>query len=293
MTTVVPAPNAARASCARAPQRAAISAARSQARRALSRWPARAHAGGVMPAGVQQPGQLLYEEGVAAGPGVHRRHDVAVGGDDEHRGVRKFPGQIGQQQHRGLVGAVQVVDDDDEAAAFTGQPDHGAHRVEQTESGRRVGLAGGAIDQALDVGPPRSESLRVQTRHRRGSAVRVGDQSPQHLDPGPGRRRATVLPAAAGDRADPGGRGVREQFVQEPGLADPGLAAEQHEPAAARACSVQPVDEQAQLSVPADQWGRACGLERNRTAPLVHLSTVDRRGHRRPHIPPVGRRPGP
>ena len=64
--------------------------------------------------------------------------------------------------------------------------------------------------------------------------IAVADVGPQRLHPGPVRRRATRLPAATPEHGGATRLRVGRELVGEPALADPGLAGEEHEPAAAR-----------------------------------------------------------
>ena len=73
------------------------------------------------------------------GPSRRVKFGVAVGADEEHLGIAEFPRGELQQEQRGGVGPVQIVEEDDERPLCGGIDEKRGHRFEQAES-RLVGV---------------------------------------------------------------------------------------------------------------------------------------------------------
>ena len=76
------------------------------------------------------------------------------------------------------------------------------------------------------------------------------------LDPGPERGRARPFPAATPQHHGATRGRPRGQFLGQPGLADTGLAGQQHHPAAAADCGVQVGGQRGQLARTAHKRSR-------------------------------------
>ena len=171
-------------------------------------------AGRVEPANRQRLERRIARE---RGDGVAERArtpriGVAVGDRDQQRRPRQLAGEVlEQQQQRGTVGPVQVLEHEHDRS-FRGDPEQmGRDRVEEHEAGpvrvaRRTRRGGRRVED------------RSELRRRRSREVA------QRLRPRPVRGRAGILRTAAGrdDRAAP--LGLAGQPPRERGLADPGLA---------------------------------------------------------------------
>ena len=80
----------------------------------------------------------------------------------------------------------------------------------------------------------------------------------QDLVPGPERRRLAVVPAAAETDARAVGAGARCQFLGQAGLAEPGRAADDHQPALAMTDVAQRPEQSAELRGPTDEGRTGC-----------------------------------
>ena len=155
---------------------------------------------------------------------------VAVVDDDEQSLVGQDPGDMVEQQQRGLVGPVRVVEDDQQRllqADLAEQPGHGVELAKPILGRAAAGRWWLGRDHVGgDAGQLAAETMLA------GEALQVdaASQRPQDLAPRPERRRAGRL----------GGRHPRtehtaplrhtEQLLGEPGLADPGLALAHDDP---------------------------------------------------------------
>nr|WP_246086001.1 hypothetical protein [Pseudonocardia hydrocarbonoxydans] len=151
------------------------------------------------------------------GEGVDQRVGALVGRvaqrrDHQHRQRRDPADEEAQQVQRERVGAVQVVEDDEQRPVRGGRGQRTGDLLEQ------LGAAG------VGVALPGA-----------GRGARVGAERAQHLRPRPQRGRRGLVGTPAPGHPDAERAGGRGRLLGQPGLADPGLAAEQHHrPAAAR-----------------------------------------------------------
>ena len=150
---------------------------------------------------------------------------------------RRAPSEEGEELAGGAVGPVQVLDDQHDRLL-------GAERLEQVgdplvEASPVVRAAGGERDQAGDPGG----AHRLAERRREG-----------------GEGQGVVAEVDAGaDQGQDGAAALVQQLVDQAGLADPGLAADEHEPGATGACVVERGDQSGELGVAPDQAGGGAG----------------------------------
>jgi hypothetical protein len=212
--------------------------------------------------------------GFTPDPGHERVVALGVAGvdDDEQSLVGQGPGDVVEQQQRGLVGPVGIVEDDQQGrlqAHLAEQPRHG---VELTESILRRVTAGQRWRSRDHVGGDAGQLGAEVVFAGEALQVDAASEPPQHLAPRPERRRPGRL----------GGRPPRpqhtaplrhpEQLLGQPGLANPGLALTHDDPGET-----------------VDGGGEAVGEHRH-----LRLSTNELRPHRL-HLwlrrPPVQHRP--
>ncbi len=163
---------------------------------------------------------------------------VVMGGDDEHRHPGEHPRHEGQQQQRGLVGGLQVVDHDEQGALGAQRAQEQRDGVEQGEA-RAVGLQGlgdlGQVEALAHLGGEAADPAGAGTQPPAQLVVGgARGQLADHLHPGPEGGRAAAVPAAGPDDARPGAPRLLAEGLGQARLADPGLAGEQHEAAPAR-----------------------------------------------------------
>ena len=157
--------------------------------------------------------------------------EVAPGAEDQHPGGREPAGQEVQELERRGVGPLQVFQDDDQRPLAGGRQQHGGELVEQPEAGRRGQLVAGRrlVGRPRQLGQEPGQRGGAGREPRRSPAS--GHERPEHLHPGPVRRRALPRPAPAPHhpRAARLRRGRRRGDHRR--LADAGLAGEQDQPA--------------------------------------------------------------
>jgi hypothetical protein len=171
-------------------------------------------------------------------------------------------GQAAQQQQAGLVGAVQVVDQQQQRP---GDGDRLQQPGERLEQQIRVGAGGGGGRQGGQppgqLGPEPDQLGRPGAEQGPQPFRRVGGQVAADRLPQRQVGDAQVLVAASGQHDPAVGLGQAGQLGGQPGLADAGLAGHQHGPAPA-APGVGPGRvEPAQLRPPAHEGprGQAAG----------------------------------
>ena len=161
---------------------------------------------------------------------------VAVGDEDEQAGRRHLAAQAAQDAEGGVVGGVEVLEDDEPAAGL-GRGEQGAgDGVHQPEPrGRGLGRLGRRLGEGgLDV---------------RGLAAGRREQAEE----GPQRRGALVVQAAAPRDAHPGAGRLAAGLHGEPRLADAGRTGEDDEPAGPVARAGEELTEQRHLGLPPDE----------------------------------------
>jgi hypothetical protein len=194
-------------------------------------------------------------------PAVHL--DMPVGAEHERAGALQVLAHEPQRRQRGRVSPVEVVEDQQQRPLGGGRPEEAGEAVEQPEPGRlrldrrrcrqvRQALADGG-DELGDVG---RAGAHLAAERRRVAALHVGADD---LDPRPERRRTLRLPAAAPQDGGAACRRGGGHLLGEPGLADAGLAGEQHHAAAAAGGGVQVGGERGQLGPAADERCRRHG----------------------------------
>ena len=174
----------------------------------------------------------LAEHGLDLGPAPRPR--LVVGGDHEHARLAQRAGEEGEQQQRRQVGGVEVVEEHDQRLARGGVAQEDGDGVEEREA-RLLGLevAGLGQVQALaqlgrELGHPARAGAELGAQ---GVVVAVGRERAHDLHPRPEGGRAAAVPAARPRDAMAVGRGALAQRGGQAGLADAGLAREQHEAA--------------------------------------------------------------
>ncbi len=181
---------------------------------------------------------------------------VAERADDQDRPELLLLGDVAGEQQRGPVGPVEVVDDHQHRPVRR-EPAHDGHDGAEQLAALRLRVAGGRQPgepgQALvDLGQQPGQLGRAA--HELGELVlrHAGQARPQHVDPGP-EREQLLLVAAAVEHLE-GGHPVR-QLRDDPGLADPALAADEHDPGLARGGALGALAQAAQRRVAADPVG--------------------------------------
>ena len=173
------------------------------------------------------------------------RVDVAERPDDQNPAVRQLRRDEPQEQQRGLVRGVQVVEARARAAARRRSLEQEARRrVEQPEAGR-VGLEapaglGSSGKCSRSSGTIWATSAAPAAELAAQRPVRPRARTPAATAPRASTRARRRPPSSA--RRGPSRRGPRprDQLVRQPALADPGLADEQEEAAAPGERVVEP-----------------------------------------------------
>jgi hypothetical protein len=155
-------------------------------------------------------------------PPVHLH--VPVGADDQQARVGQLRGHEAEQQQAGPVGPVQVVEDHDQAAVRRRRPQAGPGHLGVQLGGRpRRPLQGGQLGQELaELGHLAAELGRDLLRRAAGG---IGAQ---RLAPRPVGGRRPLAAAPPGHPGLPGAR-LGAELLGQAGLADPGLAGDQHQ----------------------------------------------------------------
>ena len=135
--------------------------------------------------------------------------------------VAELAGDEGQQLERRQVGPLEVVEHDDQRAVGGGLGQQVGHRLEHPEPGavagrrrrrrRRRGRAGSCSSGAAAAGPPRATS------------------DAHDGQPRPERRRGAALEGVAPEDRRAPAPGLGGQLLEQPGLADAGLALDEHD----------------------------------------------------------------
>ena len=164
------------------------------------------------------PGELGEDVGQLA----HALVGIPVGRHEQDPRLGQRVSQEAQQQQRGLVPRVQIVQDDDGSGA------------------RRRPRSGSALTASNRRSRPPSGITAVGARARRPGRAGAHDelleitaQRADDLKPGPVRWRAALLPAATRDDPHPSLRANPGELAHQPRLADARLARDQHQRAAA------------------------------------------------------------
>jgi hypothetical protein len=189
------------------------------------------------------PGEHFCDVGQGAG-----RLGVATtrGDDGEWHVVRGHRDEVPQGAQGGLVGPVEVVEDDQNRSAPGGREHGPRDPVPGLE--RDLPRAGRAGLRRDDVGQGDPTSVPA------GFGVAL--QSAQHVEPGPQRRRAVVLRAGPGGDAHPVRPGLVAEVPHQPGLADPRLSDHRREGGRALREAVQHGTELLPDGAPADVRSR-------------------------------------
>ena len=199
--------------------------------------------------------------------------DVAIGAEHQQAARGELPGGEAEQEERGLVGPVEVVEHDHQWAVACGGEQQAGHGVEEAEAGllavgtrRRldVELLGDLGDQLGDLGRPAAELPR------QCDGVRVPGVGADRLHPRPVGRCALVLAAAAPVNPGAAHAGVGSQFLRRARLADPRLAHQQLQRPAAGEGAVDGLAQALELALATDEdaarqaleWIRLAGLDR-------------------------------
>jgi len=242
---------------------------------------------------VQDPGQQLGQVAAAQalqldtlGPaaavqlGQERAQRVAavqlVAAVGQHQGdpAAQVADQEPEQVAGGLVGPVQVLDHQQHRAAL-GQPvQHPEQQLEQAHGSQRgLGRPGAGRTPELGHQPGQLAAGPAQHPLQLGG-VQQADQWPQRLHQrGVGRDAVADVQAAAGEGDRPAG--PADQVVDQPGLADAGLARHHHDGGLAAG---RPFEGRPELS------GLGVAADHNRTGDSPgHASDHRRSGPRRAH----------
>ena len=172
-------------------------------------------------------------------------------------------GEEAEQQQRRVIGAVQVVEDEDERASVGRRAQQRRDGVEELKA-RGVGLARARVggrcgdvarrrghDVGHEAGQPRA-CLGPEGGDRRAD-VALGGQAAQDPKPRPVRRRAAAVPRTAPEHERTPGDSLCAERVGEGGLADAGVAGDHEEAAAPVQRAVETVTQLGELTLAADE----------------------------------------
>jgi hypothetical protein len=148
---------------------------------------------------------------------------VAVPRGDQHGGGHRAQGgsQLGEQPHRGHVGVVRVVDDDQDRP-FRGRDREDLGQVEGQLRARALRVASVSAPGRVGHGS-QERRVRDQPGHRRVTAR----QDPDH--PRPRAQRGTSGGSRAPRPDDLESIGLRGGLLGQPGLADAGFAGDRQQ----------------------------------------------------------------
>ncbi len=183
-----------------------------------------------------------------------------------------------QQQVRGGICCVEIVEHDDGHGVRRGCREHRRDRIEEQEPGA-IGLelagAGGRWQPAGELREETHERSRPRAERCDDRArLRQLEQRAEDLDPRPEGRRA-LFPGAAPEDARAGCPGTHGKVLGEPRLADAGLAEDVDEGAVPSGRTRQRLVERRPLAFAADERCRACHRARG---PCRHARNVARAG---------------
>jgi len=166
-----------------------------------------------------------------------------VGRQQQDREIADPAGEICQEDQRGLVGHVDVVEHHDQPARLTGGPEQDDHGVEGALAG--LGARQVVARRPLPAGRPVEQCLQP-----RGGRDCAGEKRPQDVQPRSEGDRAVavqaVTPACGGAR----GSCVGGQGGSQAGLAHSRLARAQDEPPAPARSLGEPAPQRRHLLVP-------------------------------------------
>ena len=184
---------------------------------------------------------------------VGRLVEITVRPEQEHPGGRELAGHEIEQVDRGGIRPLKVVEDHGERPILRGRQQHRGKLVEEPETRRR----GQLIHVHRWVGGPRQ--LGQEPRQRRGRRRLRGPalrhEGPEHLHPGPIRRRTFALPAPAPHDTDAAAFRLGGHLGGHRRLADAGLAGQQQQPAAAPCRVLDGAAELGEHVLPPDEPG--------------------------------------
>jgi hypothetical protein len=236
---------------------------------------------------VRLAGQLPERRGERL---ARRRVDIAVGARDQQPRGGALAGDEPQHEKRRLVRGMQVVEYEHERSFARGAAQERGGGVEQAEAralgvgaGRRpdVGVELTQLGQQLSqVGGARSELLTQRLR------VRLLHVAAQGLNPGPVGGRAAGLPAAPDEHGRAPLPRAAGELLGEAALADPGLAAHEHDTPARRECVLERLTERGDLALASHE--DAAGAARPAT---VLSREVERRVLREDRLVQIAKRP--
>jgi hypothetical protein len=188
------------------------------------------------------------------------RVDVPVGADHEQPSVGERPREELQKQKGRRVRRVEVIENEHDRLGQRCGAEERAGRLEQAEAGTFRVSEGRNWKLAVELG-----QLGKDLHEVRGSAAELAAEQlgiaishirAKRLYPRPVGRRAAGLPAASDEDVDSVLPGAIGELLDEPALADAGLAADQEEAALAGKRLVETMKELAQLSVAADEQAK-------------------------------------
>ncbi len=204
---------------------------------------------------------------------VERWVDVAVGADDEKARVSELGCKELQQEERGRIRRVEVIEDEHERPGLSSVAEKLSNSLEEPETRRLRVDSDGPGGLRRDV-----SRLRHQLGEIRGAAPKLGakrlrveiaDIRAKRLHPRPIGGRASSLPAAAPEHACLAGTRPRRELVGQAALADSGLTRDEKECTSPGERVVEPGHEGGELALAADEeralrersdlvHGRAC-----------------------------------
>ncbi len=196
-----------------------------------------------LPAGEQRPQRMPPVQLV--GP---------VGGHQQHPGLTQRPGQERDQVQRGLIGPVQVLDQEQHRLGRAQPVKQAEHHLQQLRLlhvlavRRRAGAGAQVGQQPGQPGPGRAEQLGPGFRGRA-----TGQRAQRVHQRGQRQAFRAEFDALAGEHPEPGPGGPRRQFAHQAGLAHPGFPADQRDGGLPGAHPVQQRGECGHLLASADE----------------------------------------
>jgi hypothetical protein len=188
-----------------------------------------------------------------------------VAHDDVHGAAEPLREDVPDEMARGGVGPVRVLDDEQQRLVDR-------EGVERADEGREQL---GPLDPRPGGGR-RPGQQRTERRETPGQAVAdvVGQPCERLRERLVGQRAVAEVEAVAGHDAVTGLAGAEPQLAEQPGLADAGVSAEQHDVARVGIGHPRVAEQQVELATAADQGGRG--------VPVVRHAPHHGGGHRQP-----------
>ena len=183
---------------------------------------------------------------------------VAVRAHEEQRAARGLAREVVHELRACVVGPLQIVDHHHDLAP-AGQGLEELHHRAEAPRLARLGKVGRQVRHRDALGHRGHQCRDLGERHRgelRQRLVRCKlERLAGEVDDGLIRHRALDLVAVGGERTEIARRAVAGELLHQPGLADAGLALEQHDVTRAGSEAREQPDQQAELGAATDEGG--------------------------------------